>query len=101
MDDHRGPGHVSAATMQPLTCARAISDCRSVQGGRPIMKSRWYWPAVLSALMLAASSRAFAQTEFFEAARTGNVETLRQLLTNGADREARTGDGDTALILAA
>ena len=40
------------------------------------------------------------QSTFFNAARLGQADRLRELLANGADPDGKSNDGDTALTIA-
>ncbi len=58
------------------------------------------WAALTIAALMALPGLADADS-FHDAVISGDVETVRALLDAGADVEARTEDGHTALMLAA
>ena len=60
------------------------------------------WGAVLTSLAMAAvAPQAFAAEDVIAAARAGDVAAVRALVADGADVDARQGDGTTALHWAA
>ena len=59
------------------------------------------WGAVLAIVVVALAPPALAADDVLAAARTGDVGAVRALLADGADVDARQGDGATALHWAA
>ena len=59
------------------------------------------WGALVAALMVAVAAPASAADDLIVAARAGDVGAVRALVADGADVDARQGDGATALHWAA